>query len=51
MEKGKEFRTEITEISHRDHGEFCENLSVPSVVEWFDGSDRDKLRALYVKCT
>jgi hypothetical protein len=35
-EEGKEFRTEVTEIKHRDHGEACAFFSVHSVVKWHE---------------
>ena len=36
LEEGKEFRTEVTEITHRDHKAVPTLFSVHSVVEWFD---------------
>ena len=36
LEEGKEFRTEVAEIKHRDHGEVSEFFSVHSVVKWHD---------------
>ena len=37
--KGKEFLTEVTETTHRDHGEVPEMFSVHSVVQWFEDTD------------
>ena len=39
LEKSKEFRTEVTETTHRDHGEVPEMFSVHSVVQWFGDTD------------
>jgi hypothetical protein len=39
LETGKEFLTEVTETTHRDHGEVPEIFSVHSVVKWFEDTD------------
>jgi len=44
MEKGEEFLTEVTETTHRDHGEVPEKFSVHSVVQRF--GDTNTLRTL-----
>ena len=35
LDKGEEFLTEVTETTHRDHGEVREMFSVHSVVQRF----------------
>ena len=39
LEEGKEFRTEVTKKTHRDHREVPELFSVHSVVQWFDNAN------------
>jgi hypothetical protein len=39
LEEGKEFRTEVTETTRRDHGEVSEFFSVHSVSRWFDNAN------------
>jgi len=39
LEKSKEFLTEVTETTHRDHGEIPEMLYVHSVLKWFEDTD------------
>jgi hypothetical protein len=39
LKEGKEFRTEVTEITRRDHREVCELFSVHSVVRSFDNAN------------
>ncbi len=34
--EGKEFHTEVTGLTHRDHREITELFSVHSVVKWLD---------------
>ncbi len=38
LEEGKEFRTKVTEIMRRNHGEIPEFFSVHSVAQWFDNA-------------
>ncbi len=45
----RRFHTEATESKNREHGDVSANFSVPSVVSWRDGSNRNRLRELYVK--
>jgi hypothetical protein len=47
-ERGQEFRTEVTEVSHRDHGEIP-NFSVPFVLKRFGSCHVKTLRELCVK--
>jgi uncharacterized protein (UPF0335 family) len=49
IEEEKEFRTEVTEIRHRDHGRGFETLSVLSVIKWLGNSKDETLRELCVK--
>jgi hypothetical protein len=39
LKKGKEFLTEVTETTHRDHGEVPEIFSVRSVVKSFEDAE------------
>jgi len=39
LDKGEEFLTEVTETTHRDHGEVREMFSVHSVVQRFGDTD------------
>jgi hypothetical protein len=39
LEEGEEFRTEHTELTHRDHREVPGLFSVHSVVQWFNNAD------------
>jgi hypothetical protein len=49
MRKGEEFRTEATELRHRERGDVRGVFSVHSVVQGFDPSGRNSLCGLRVK--